>query len=281
MAEEAELFLFQPPDPGSDYRAQAERIRTESRRRYVDHLTFVLAEIDDDVGLGGRAETIIDGLTSWRHVDGGEPCQCSCHPHLPASDLHDYGFACSCRLTSAERSARWKEWLAERDGFWASEEGQRITAAEQAEEAELDAWLADHAEVVVRSHGGLAPEQWWGEVDGRSFYFRERHEEWRIELDLRPSGRFVKAWVSGSLDDGVFEQRELDEGNIIAEGTTGVDGYGETPVERVRFIVDAIRTHLQRAGCEVHTTERDDLELLFGRPLAWCPACGSRLTYRD
>lgn len=34
------------------------------------------------------------------------------------------------------------------------------------------------------------PEEWHGEVDGHSFYFRERHDEWRIVLDLRPSGRF-------------------------------------------------------------------------------------------
>jgi hypothetical protein len=28
----------------------------------------------------------------------------------------------------------------------------------------------------------------------------------------------------------------------------------------------------------VHLSERADLELLFGRPLAWCPACGVRLS---
>jgi len=68
----------------------------------------------------------------------------------------------------------------------------------------------------------------------------------------------------------------LEEGDVIAEGTTSVEGYGATLVDRARFIVDTIRTHLQRGACDVHTSERDDLELLFGRPLDWCPACGMR-----
>lgn len=68
---------------------------------------------------------------------------------------------------------------------WRSPEGQQTKAAERAAEAELEAWLAAQPRVVVHSHGGLAPEQWPGEVDSRMFYFRERHDEWRIELNLR------------------------------------------------------------------------------------------------
>jgi hypothetical protein len=124
----------------------------------------------------------------------------------------------------------------------------------------------------------MAPEQWRGTVEGHSFYFRERHGDWRIELDLRPSGRFYRAWIGGDLDDDAnFELRETDEGDVIAEGTTGVAGYGETPVERAAFIVEQIRVHLQQQRCDVHTAEREDLELLFGRALRWCPACGLRL----
>lgn len=91
---------------------------------------------------------------------------------------------------------------------------------------------AKHAGVVVHRGGGMAPEQWWGDVDGHSFYFRERHDEWRIGLDLRPSGRSVSTWVGGELDDeNGFEPRESEEGDVIAEGTTSVDGYGSTPVD--------------------------------------------------
>jgi hypothetical protein len=42
-------------------------------------------------------------------------------------------------------------------------------------------------------------------------------------------------------------------------------------------MVDQIRTHLRRLDCAVHTTERDELELLLGRPLEWCPVCGMRM----
>ena len=41
----------------------------------------------------------------------------------------------------------------------------------------------------------MAPEQWRGEVDGHTFYFRERNDEWRIELDLQPSCRIIRALV--------------------------------------------------------------------------------------
>ncbi len=58
---------------------------------------------------------------------------------------------------------------------------------------------------------------------------------------------------------------------------TGVDGYGSSLVERARFIVETIRAHVRRLDCQVHTAERDDLELLLGRSLEWCPACGARV----
>ncbi|OBF33705.1 hypothetical protein A5724_19335 [Mycobacterium sp. ACS1612] len=50
----------------------------------------------------------------------------------------------------------------------------------------------------------------------------------------------------GTDSDGEtrYEERELDEGDVIAHGTTAVDGYGKTPVERAKFIVDIIRVHL-------------------------------------
>jgi hypothetical protein len=47
-----------------------------------------------------------------------------------------------------------------------------------------------------------------------------------------------------------FEHRSSD---VIAEGTTGTDGYGKTPMQRAKFIVDTIRIHLARQTC----THRD------------------------
>ena len=141
------------------------------------------------------------------------------------------------------------------------------------------AWLALNPDVVVRPHGGMFPEQWWGEVDHRSFYFRERNDHWRIELDLRPTGRFSKVWLGGDFDDPAsFEPRSIDAGDVIADGTTAAAGYGTTSVERLQFIVDVIRAHLLRQTCTVHIDDRAALATLLGRPPAWCPSCGTQLT---
>lgn len=143
------------------------------------------------------ADTALDALTVWRYIDSGEQCICSCHPQLPEDDLHDYGFDCVCARTPEARRRAVEAWRNAIAVFWQSPEGQRIQAAEQADDAALQTWLAQHQGVIVHSHGGLMPEQWSGEVDGHSFYFRERHDEWRVEFDLRPSGHFVRT-VAGT-----------------------------------------------------------------------------------
>ncbi|KKC06167.1 hypothetical protein [Mycobacterium nebraskense] len=273
-----ELYVadFSNTPGAADHQKQLERARNEARQRYRNHLTTVFdlhGTADPDV----LADVTLDALTVWRYIDTGERCRCSCHPRLPETDLHDYGFACPCARTPQDRRRAWGEWRNDIKAFWESPAGQQITADEQAAEAALQAWLATQHEVVVSSHGGLAPEQWDGAVDGHSFYFRERHGEWRIELDLRPSGRFART-IAGTHTDGTihYKDKELDEGDVIAHGTTDDDGYGTTPVERAQFIIDTIRIHLARQACTLH---RDDLsiEALLGTNVTWCPACGTRL----
>jgi len=102
-------------------------------------------------------------------------------------------------------------------------------------------------------------------VEGRTFYFRERPDEWRIELNLRPSGRFARALVGTDSDgEARYEERELDEGDVIAHGTTAVDRYGSTPVERAKFIVDTIRVHLSREACTLHVDDLPSIEAFLG-----------------
>jgi len=280
MADEPDLEIVKVPDPlGDGWRAERARAKKESHRLYRERLLGVLSELArSSVDVEDQAAAIMSALFSPTRIDGGEPCRCSCHPHLPESDFHAYGFDCSCQWTAEERRRWFEAWSAENDAYWASAEGRAVTDEQAAMEAALTAWLAENPEVTVASHGGMAPEQWWGDVDGHSFYFRERHDEWRIEIDLRPTGRFYRAWVGGDLeDDKSFEDREVDAGDIIAEGSISVDGYGTTPVERARFITATIRAHLARQACAVHRDELDDLEMLCGRPLNWCPACGLKL----
>jgi hypothetical protein len=120
--------------------------------------------------------------------------------------------------TPADRRCAFNRWRNSVEEFKHSPEGQRIAAAEQVHEAELKAWLAAQDDVLVHSHGGIMPELWHGEVDGRRFYFRERHDEWHIELDLRPSGRFVQAIASTANDaTASYQERAMDEGDVIAQ----------------------------------------------------------------
>ncbi|MGI8752569.1 MAG: hypothetical protein ACR2MN_09705 [Acidimicrobiales bacterium] len=279
MFDEPELHIISFAEVDDDRRAERDRQRAESRRLYVNDLAVVLTELEAPASEIVRwAEAIVDHLFVTPRRDSDGACLCGCHPRLPATDFHGYGFACSCRLSADERSAAWRATMAEMDAFWDSAEGRARKAGRQVEEDELVAWLVGHPDVVVTSHGGWAPEQWRGSVEGHSFYFRERHDQWRIELDLVPAGRFSRVWRGGDLDDeSSFEMKELDQGEVIAEGAAGGAGYGRTPTERVVFITEIVRDHLRIRHCPVHTTERDTWEARFGRPLAWCPACGAKL----
>ena len=279
MSEEPELYLTDFSDaPGAAERREArERARAEARRRYQNHLAtaFDMHGAHEPATL---AEVALDALTRWRHVESGEPCGCSCHPRLPESDFHDYGFACTCTRTRVDRRRALDQWRADIEAFERSPEGQRVAAEKHADEVELRAWLAGQPGVTVHSWGGWAPEQWRGEVDGHRFYFRERHDQWRVELDLRPSGCFANVVVDVGSDGTIHsEQREIDEGDVIAQGTVDVEGYGTSLVERARFIVDTIRVHLRRQECTMHAEDWSTIEALLGGEVRWCPACGTRL----
>jgi hypothetical protein len=275
-----ELYVSDFSDsPGAAERREArERARAEGRRRYRDHLgaAFDMHGVQEPAAL---VEVALDALTRWQYVESGEPCACSCHPRLPESDLHDYGFDCTCTRTPADRRRAWDRWRADIEAFQRTPEGQRFAAEEHAAETELQAWLVEQPEVTVHSWGGWVPEQWWGEVDGHRFYFRERHDQWRVELDPRPSGRIANVVVDiGGDGDIRAEQRQVEEGDVIAHGTIAVEGYGATLVERARFIVDTIRIHLRRQACTLHAEDWSSIETLLGRQVGWCPACGIRLS---
>jgi hypothetical protein len=142
----------------AEYRERLERARTHARRRYHEHLAAALQQYgatDPDV----LADLALDALTVWRYVDSGERCRCACHPRLPETDLHDYGFGCVCAQTPQQRRRGFDEWRKSIKAFWNSPDGVRIAEAERAADAALETWLAGQRGVVVHSHGGLAPEQ--------------------------------------------------------------------------------------------------------------------------
>ncbi len=277
---EPDLYIvdFSQTPGAAERREQRDRDRQETRRRCHQLLAAEL-DIYGAANPAELADVVLEALFTWRYVDSGDECVCGCHPTLPSSDFHGYGFECNCRLSPAERAQSHRDSAARLRAFRESPEVQELAARDRAERAAVREWVGTQPGVVLREFGGLCPEQWAGAVDGRSFYFRERHQEWRIELDLRPTGRVAQV-LRGTDDEGnmVTEDRGIDEGDIIATGAVEEPGYGTTLVERGQFIIGTIRAHLGRKACTLHSSgEVQVLEERLAMPMLWCPACGTRL----
>ncbi len=92
------------------------------------------------------SESILDRLFIVLPREGGAPCRCCCHPRLPDSDFHDYGFSYACRLTTEERRRHTDERRAHLAALWnsAAERARR-----QAEENDLASWLAGQHDFVI------------------------------------------------------------------------------------------------------------------------------------
>jgi hypothetical protein len=93
------------------------------------------------------------------------------------------------------------------------------------------------------------------------------------ECHLRPTGQHYQAWTG----EGGFEYREVLAGEVVAEGVAGCEGYGSSSIERPHFIVRTVRGQTTGAACTVHTVGRAGIEAVLGRPLLWCPDCGTDL----
>ncbi|CCG03604.1 hypothetical protein [Blastococcus saxobsidens] len=234
------------------HRTEREAERARVRRAYVERL-IVRAGLDE-----ATAERAVAAVFD-HFEDDGSRCLCGCHPQL--TPQHGDGMDCPCTWGRQQREATRRTWLTDlRDSDWAKE----ARARHAAEEREIREWLAGQVDVTAQRTTSYAPEQWEGTVDGHSFYFRERHGEWRIELDLQPSGRFAER-VAGVDERGrpVTEPVELTEGGVIAEGLEGA--LGSDPVAHLDVIVRTIREHLWQRSCS------------HSGALLYCPGCGTRM----
>lgn len=231
--------------------------RAMVRARYAQRVMSV-AGVDEVT-----ADLVMSALFDHYDVDG-EPCRRGTHPTLPSvrEHSHDLGFDCPCTWDAARRAleqrqlqALWEEW---RTG----PEALAHRAEQEAEDAEIGAWLGRHPDVEAVQVSWAAPEQWEGVIDGHSFYFRERGGTWHMELGLHPSGR-VASKLIGAGEDGelLTEPVERRSGTVIAQGVESA--LGEAAVDHLAFIVGTVREHLVRQSC-AHVGAGH-----------FCPSCGA------
>lgn len=195
---------------------------------------------------------------------------------LQRFDARDAETSVQTRHHSAERTGEQRKQCPARNTFAAPASRPPGSGARRRDEGTACV-AGPQPGVAVSSRGGVYPEQWEGAVDGRSFYFRERWDDWRIELDLKPSGRFANAVIG--VDDGQIETKEAEDltGEVIASGDTYVDGYGETLTQRAQFIVGNIRVHLARQNCTHHGGDLSRVRDILDEQMRWCPLCGAQL----
>ena len=239
--------------------AQRAAERASVWARYAQHLVAV-AGIDELT-----AELVMSALFDHYDADG-RPCLRGTHPTLPSVREHGYdlGFDCPCTWDAMRRASEprpmtwWEQW---RD----NPEAKALRARHDAELSEVATWMDRQPGVEAVQLSWAAPEQWEGVVDGHSFYFRERHGRWRLELDLEPDGE-VATQLIGVGDDGelLTESVEQRSGTVIASGVQSA--LGATPLDHLAFIVRTIRDHLTQPTC-THTGA-----------VNFCPTCGTQAT---
>ena len=63
-------------------------------------------------------------------------------------------------------------------------------------------------EIVIESLGGLCPVQANGTIDGEPFYFRARHEHWRVEIGPGNTHLVVEAMEAHPHDRAEWDRVE-------------------------------------------------------------------------
>ena len=259
----ADLYIS---DPGGGPEERARREAERAERRALVRARYA-QRIVSQAGLDEITADLVMAALFDHFDDRGEECRRGNHPQLPDDGewSHDAGFDCPCtwdagrrELEKATAKAKWEE-------FQASPEAEARRRARDAESAAIEAWITAQPGVTADRPVFACPEVWEGTIDGHSFFFRERHGSWRIELDLEPDGTFADRVVGTSADGEMLTERiELTSGPVIAQGDESELGDGA--VAHLAFVVDTVRTHLARAACTHERAEQ------------YCPSCGERIT---
>lgn len=180
-----------------------------------------------------------------RDYDAARTCPCGCHPRV--SDTHNGGTTCQCQHTPEERAEARKrlfDLIAQ-----LHDEGIAQRHEQDLQDAARELNIPD-AHIAVNG----APFVITGTVDGRAFYLRERHGNYRVDIapDTNPT---ADIWADRS--DGEITVTQGDESDFYRDGTF-------SPGLALRIAATAIRSHLDRAACDhaQRGTHR------------YCPDCG-------
>ena len=232
-----------PPDPPDQ--AQRDALEDEARAMREEYAAARPARL-----------AVLATGPPLRNIDEAADCRCSCHPSPASPSLHEGGAECPCQLTAAERAEGWDRLLKDiREAVGASDEADR----ERAELAEAAAELDVDAEVRCSA----CPFVVAGTCDGRSFYLRERHGHWRVEVAADPD--CADLWgTSGALGIEIAAGREADLCDADGRCSPGV---------ALRLAVHAVRLSALRDRCS-HEPPSDESR-------GFCRRCGTPLDEAD
>ncbi|CAN5700209.1 hypothetical protein BH18ACT2_BH18ACT2_09220 [soil metagenome] len=170
-----------------------------------------------------------------RDIAAAVDCHCACHPHPADLDLHDGGSTCGCQLTPQERRAQWDTVM----GSWPKPTNEELRERAVAEAAFAEA--AAELDVTAHVELSMCPFVIVGNCDGRGFYLRERHGEWRVTIagEGEPA---VDPW--GSTPDRLtIDVAAGDEGELV-------DADGRfSDVAALRIAVGCVREAVLRDAC--------------------------------
>lgn len=173
-------------------------------------------------------------------------CFCSCHPRPAQLTLHEGGVSCSCQLTKEQRAAAL-------DKLWASTAPLREVFEKEGNTLEE---VADELGVQLFSFFPAAPTVISGVVDGRGFYFRERHDFFQVVVapDDDPE---CDLWQAPPSTPKII----VLEGHVSS--IAAPNGRGAGSIENFfRVTVNEVRLFLLRREC-VHADAK-----------RFCPVCG-------
>lgn len=220
-----------PPPPGAEELARRARVDAEFAQQRAEREARAAALLP-------LRRVMLEDIDGLRDVDAALACWCACHPRPADPTMRGGGLSCRCQLTDEARAAALAELLALPDDLLEEEEAYR--ARRDAEFAAAATRLGVTAHITIDA----APLVILGEVDGRAFKFRERGEQWRVQIRQD--------------DDPLGDPEEWEHSITIASGDADevwVDNQLRHTAA-LRVSVNAVRQALCRNAC-LHEVPRD------------------------